>query len=302
MSQELQDHLDKLGIKHFEADPRSLSRADLVGLFGAASSGRIILRKLVRSVIWHVHQGIEAGQIEKLESNIRGFWYLWLKPVISHVKAGDLPKKADPYKAMTEEFTRLVFQEKLMSYRDFDFTDENFEERRIGLERPHVVVFAEKRGWVRLLRRVHKRLSCTTLALGGSPSSLTSEYTARDISKQIEKVVEQSSPVKLHLIGVVDFDPSGQIIAKAFRGHLEAAGLQVQEMVTLIKPVLYSAEQLEMFKFGLSQKQKSRNERWVEATGGIGGLPFGLEAESLGSRRAQGLVEELVEQFVPLGS
>ena len=296
---DLQDQLRKLGIKPFKDDPRQLTRDEVLSMFSAHSSGRLILRKLVRSVIWHVHQGIQLGDIDLIESNIRGFWYLWLKPILSHLDPGDLSKKADPYKALTQELTNLVMRQKLITYSDFDFTDENFEHRRIGVQRPEVLVFAEKRGWIRLLRRLHKNLSCSTLALGGSPSSLTSEYTSRDIKKSI--AIQSALPpdqephqLSIHLVGIVDYDPSGHTIASAFAAHLQATGLAVASMVTLIKPNLYSPEQLKIFEFPLPTHHRSRNQKWLLQTGGIAGRLFGLEAESLPTRQAQKLLETIV--------
>jgi hypothetical protein len=35
----------------------------------------------------------------------------------------------------------------------------------------------------------------------------------------------------VQLIGIVDFDPSGSLIASSFRGQLEASGLKVSEPI-----------------------------------------------------------------------
>lgn len=322
MPQDLQLRLNKLGIVPFDKDPRTLTRDELVDLFGAASSGRIIIRKLVRSLIWHVHQGIKAEELPPIESNIRSFWYSWFKPIHSHMDPGDVSAKANLYQALTEEFTRLVFDEKLMRYTDFDFTDENFEHRRIGTKRPHVLVFAEKRGAIRLLRRINQHTGCSTLALGGSPSALTSEYTARDIRKALIKLrpplltlppainlpdlpslqppVQIEEILPIHLIGIVDYDPSGHIIAGAFRHHLEQAGMKIDSMLSIIEPRHYAPDQLNIFKFDLPKRNKSRNKAWMKRTGGINGQPFGLEVESLPMSKTQSLVIEAVTKIPPI--
>lgn len=321
MPQDLQARLDKLGIILFEKDPRTLTRDELAGLFGAASSGRIIIRKLVRSLIWHVHQGIGSGELDPIESNIRSFWYSWFKPIHSHMNPDDVSEKANLYQALTEEFTRLVLDEKLMRYTDFDFTDENFENRRIGTKRPHVLVFAEKRGAIRLLRRINRLTGCSTLALGGNPSALTSEYTARDIRKALVKLrpplislppnidlpdipeppqPAPAEPPPIHLIGIVDYDPAGHIIADAFRHHLEQTGLQVASVLSIIEPKHYAPDQIAIFKFNLPKRNKSRNKAWMKRTGGIDGQPFGLEVESLPMSKIQSLVIEAVTKIPPL--
>ena len=170
---------------------------------------------------------------------------------------------------------------------DFDFTDEGWEQRRLGTTRPDVLVFAEKTGWIRLLRRWHERWGVSILALGGFPSALTSEYTATHLAPLIgEKTVQ--------LIGIVDFDPSGSLIASSFRGQLEASGLKVSEPRLLIEPKHYKDEELRMFAYPLPQSQKTKLSNWLEETGGIKGEAMGLESESLPIERLEGLLEALL--------
>ena len=64
--------------------------------------------------------------------------------------------------------------------------------------------------------------------LSGFPSLLTSEYTANSI----RQVVDEQQQIRL--IGIVDYDPSGDIIAKAFQNQLAATGLPNSTLTTII--------------------------------------------------------------------
>lgn len=275
---------DPNGFFHFDQDLRALTRAELVPYF-ASESGRILLAPLIRNVIWQALQRIRSGAEPPVYGNLRTFWYRWVKVVLSHISDDDRAQ-TDPYDVMLSLFVELVLDRRLFSYADFDFTDENWENRRIGTTRPDVLVFAEKAGWIRFLTELHAELGVSVLTLGGSPSALTSEYTA----KHVRAVT--SAPVRL--VGVTDYDPAGDIIARSFRAQLEAVGLDVADLQTVIHPSRYTPDELRMFRFPLPKREKTKLANWLKRTGGIDGEPFGLESESMPTDRARNLIRELV--------
>jgi hypothetical protein len=279
--------LARHGIVPLERDVRRMTREELEPHFAAKSSGRILLGPLIRSTIWQAKTRIEEGREPPISGNLRTFWYRWVKPVLAHIPDDDTAK-TDPYDTMLEAFTDLVLELGLFHYRDLDFTDESWENRRIGTTRPEVLVFAEKTGWVRFLRDIHDELGVSTLALGGAPSALTSEYTARDILDAIGG----TGPVQL--IGIVDYDPSGAIIANAFQTQLAKTGLPDTTSELLIHPAHYSGDEIEIFRYPLPTHDRTKNIRWLERTGGIDGLAYGLEAESMPLERVKNLVRVAV--------
>ena len=279
--------LKKEKIQHFDQDLRSMNQAQLAKHFGATNSGRIMLTGLIKNIIWQAYERIQAGTEPPIEGNIRTFWYLWVKPVLSHMSDDD-NVRTKPYSTMLKAFTNMVMDLRLFRYADFDFTDENWENRRIGKTHPEVVVFAEKRGWIRFLRDVHDEFDVTILTLGGFPSLLTSEYTA----SSIRQVIDEQQQIRL--IGVVDYDPSGDIIAKAFQDQLAATGLPNSTLTTIIDPKYYQDSAIEMFRFALPQKQKTKTKKWMKKTSGIGGEPFGLESESMPRKRLREILRGIV--------
>lgn len=282
-SEELQQILKSERIVEFDRDIRTFSKRMLRKHFSSAS-GRIILTRVIKSIIWQIYRRIKEGKEAKIIGNIRTFWYRYVKVVIMKIPKKDIGK-TDPYDIMTRLFSEMVFELKLFRYRDFDFSDENWENRRIGTCYPEVLVFAEKRGWIRYLRDFHERYGVSILALGGFPSSLTSEYTSLDI----QKITGKSA--KIRLIGIVDFDPSGALIAKSFRGQLEQSGLKVDSLELLIEPKYYTAEELALYRYRLPKKQRTKLSNWLEDTGGIEGEAYGLESESMPIKKLELLLK-----------
>lgn len=284
---DLEAILEREGVVELDKDIRGLRRSEIKRHFGSSTSERIILSKLIKSVIWQAYTRIRDGHDTPTPGNLRTFWYQWVKPAMAKVPKKYIGK-SDLYDHMSELFMEMVLELRLFSYKDFDFTDENWENRQIGGERPEILVFAEKRGWSRTLRHFHEKYGVSTLALGGFPSALTSQYTVLDLNE----VLNEQQPVTL--IGLVDYDPSGALIAESFRRQLEKSGLAVSRLATLIEPAHYTAEEIKLFKFPLPKRQKTKTEAWLTLTGGIDGKRFGLESESMPVDRLKSLVEGLI--------
>jgi hypothetical protein len=280
--------LKKEKIYHFDQDLRSMNQKQLTKHFAATHSGRIMLTGLIKNIIWQAHERIKEGKEPTIDGNIRTFWYLWVKPVLSHISDDD-QVKTKPYNTMLKAFTHMVMDLKLIHYADFDFTDENWENRRIGTTQPEVIVFAEKNGWFRFLKEFQDEFGVTVLTLGGAPSVLSSEYTVAKL-----KAVIENKKTAIKLIGIVDYDPAGNMIAKAFQNQLSAMGLTNSTLITLIKPEYYTDNEISMFQFPLPKKQKTKTRKWLKKTNGIKGYALGLESESLPRKRLRKILEEAI--------
>jgi hypothetical protein len=127
------------------------------------------------------------------------------------------------------------------------------------------------------------------LALGGYPSALTSEYTTRDVGAALK----DRSPVRL--IGIVDYDPAGDLIAHSFQDQLEATGFPKTTLTTVIHPRHYTDEEIETFKFPLPKTERTKLSKWLDQTGGINGKAYGLEAESMPLDKLKSLIQGLIE-------
>lgn len=283
-----QDILTTAGLQALNKDIRLMSRKELVQHFAADKSGRVVVTKLIKNIIWQAYQKIKAGTEPPINGNLRSFWYLWVKPILARVPAYS-EAKTDPYGVMLKMFTELIMDRHLCKYADFDFTDENWENRRIGTNRPNVLVFAEKAGWIRFLRELHDEFGVSILALGGAPSALTSEYTVRAISTTIDP-----STAIVSLIGIVDYDPAGHIIAHAFQNQLADAGIPNTTLTITIDPKHYTDEELKLFRYPLPKGEKTKLAQWMAKTGGIDGKAYGLESESMPRERLRTLIRNLI--------
>ena len=282
--------LESEGIVEFDVDIRTLNRPELAKHFAAESSGRIILTKLIKSIIWQALSQIRDGSEPPVEGNIRTCFYRWVKPVLAHIPDDD-NVKLPPYETMLRAFAELVIEHKLFTYAEFGFEDENSENRLIGATRPEVLVFAEKGGTMPFLKRLHHELGVSVLALGGFPSVLTSEYTWRAINK------ERPQLEVLHLVGIVDYDPAGHNIASSFRDQLNQLGAPPIEMQLIINPKHYSREELQMFAISPSSGQSTRLRNWLEETKGIGGQAKSLEVESMPRSRLRQLIQQAIDDI-----
>ena len=283
-----EEELAEAGIRSFEKDIRRMSRDELLEHFGSAT-GRVVMTRLFRNLGWQIYERVRDKKDPPVDGNLRSSWYRYAKSILARIPDDD-ELSNDPYDTLGRMLSELVLERKFFTYADLGIVDENWENRRIGTTRPGVVVFAEKTGWVRWLRQVHTRWGVTTLALGGAPSAITSAYTVEHLLQ-----VLPDPPPRVRLIGVVDYDPSGRAIAEAFQRQLAQAGLPDTDLATVIHPRHYTDDELELFAYPLSTRQKTLNARWLEKTGGVGGETLGLEAESLPTATVTALVDDLIE-------
>lgn len=290
-TQKLRRFLRRKGIVELEKDMRLMQRAELAEHFASARSGRIVLARLLRNVIWQAYQRIQSGNELPIIGNLRTFYYRFVKPTLERFDDDEKHRK-DPYDVTLRCFEQMVMDWQLFRYRDFDLADENWQNRHIGPKHPQVLVFAEKTGWSRFLRHWHKELGVSVFALGGFPSALSSEYTAFEMQKVLPAETE------VHLLAIVDYDPSGWIIADSFTQQLKRCGLQVGEPTLLISPEHYKPDEIEMFAFELPRRQPTKQARWMEASGGIDGETKGLESESLPLPKLDQLLRQRLQEIL----
>lgn len=282
---ELQLILKKEGIQTFKEDIRTFSKKKLLTAFSASSSGKAKAALLIKNQIWQTFQWIQAGKHPLIEGNLRSYWYSHLKPTLARV---DLLSAHDHYQTMLEVFVELVKTYKLFRYSDFGFDDENWENRRIATKLFHVILFAEKAGWFRTLKEFYEEYGMNIVVLGGTPSLLSTEYFVQHLS-QVTSLNQ-----KFYLISAVDYDPAGAIIEGAFIDQLKSQGIFEMELIPTICLKHYTQEEIDLFKFPIPKKQTTKTKKWLTATNGIQGKPFGLEADSLPRERYKQIVTDTI--------
>jgi hypothetical protein len=266
--------LEQLKVRRFSTDLRRFTLDQIRAEFAAPTSGRVLLIPLIRNIVYQAATRMIDGAAPKVEGNLRSLYYQWVKPVLARIPEAQ-EAKSDPYNETLNALETFIVQLRLFHYRDLELVDENWENRWYTDGRnPHLMVFAEKNGFVMFLQQVSRQYGLTSVALGGSPSHLSSEYLVEQLRKRIGAVEP------LALFGVADYDPSGAVIGRCFREQLENQGVEVSACFDLIEPSAYSAEELELFRFPIPSKYPARIKNWRKEKGGIGGIGVNLSFKS----------------------
>jgi len=262
------DRLD--GIKECEKEIRSMSAEELRREFRFVSSPDVNLTKLIRSLIWQAFTRIRDRQREPIGSNIRGFWYTDVKPVLSRL---GLETQGDAYtEKMYDALLEMVTERRLFNYADMGFIDDTAGVKLIGKTNVGVIVFVEKDGLFPIVEAMAKKYDCVGVSTGGYPSILASEYLVRGISR--------TTRVRYHfdLYSIVDYDPNGAIIEKEFSRQLSLFEMKDQTVWPLINPDYLSAEQIGLCRYRLASGKKT--DSWMAETGGVNGEAYGIEANA----------------------
>ena len=288
---DLRAEFKRAKLRQFAEDLRTLPAAKLKELFAARSSGRVMVKELIRNVVYQAYSWIQKGKAPAIDGNLRSLFYQWVKPVIAKLIREMKGVKTDPYDEMINALEYFVVDLKLFRYEDLGLVDERWENRFFSDGRnPHLLVFAEKNGFVKWLQEVSRKFGVHAMALGGSPSHLSTEYLVTQLRKKFAKFEP------LVLFGVVDYDPAGADIAAAFREQLERQGVKVAGLHSLVEPKAFLPQEIEAFRFQVPGKYPTRVQRWLKEGGGVGGQAFGLEADSLPKQR---LLEGISARMVP---
>ena len=207
--------LKRLKVRLYRTDLRRFSLDRIKKEFSTASGERLVYARLIRCIVYQAATWMQRGKVPKVEGNIRSLFYQWVKPVFSKIP-GALSTRFNPYAEMLNALETFIVELKLFKYRDLDIVDTKWENRWYTDGRnPHLLVFAEKDGFVRFLPEVHRKYDVTTVALGGSPSHLSNEYLVEGLRKRLETI----DP--LVLFSITDYDPSGLFIQRAFAQQLK---------------------------------------------------------------------------------
>ena len=284
--------LKKLKVRLFRTDMRTFGYRRIKKEFSTQKGNRIVKARLIRCIIYQAATWMQRGKVPKVEGNLRSLYYQWVKPVFSKIPGG-LEGKFDPYLEMLDVMELFIAKMKLFKYRDLDLIDPSWENRWYSDGRnPHILVYAEKDGFIRVLQEVNEKYGVTTVALGGYPSHMSSEY----LIEQMNKKIGELEP--LILLNIVDYDPSGHSIQKSFQKQLQNQGVEIKDSIPLILPKHYTTEQIRIFKFPIPSEYPKRVENWMKQTNGIRGKPWGLEADSMAKSQLRPLLHEKIAPFL----
>ena len=286
------------GIRDFEEPIKRFSVERLRAEFRYQTIPDVDLRQVMANMLWQYHSWLTlpAGDPRKtwpIDGNIRSFWY-YIKPVMSRLGALDAEKR---YDQLIELLSSLVWK-KVFRYREFGFIDEGEAFRTLPAPPgfPHIVMVAEKTGVYPKLKRLQSEFNFSIIALGGTPSLLTSEYFV----DQLAAVVDLKT-TPLRLISFVDYDPAGDTAIACFCNQLRLYGMKSYTLAHVLTPARFPPDELASVVYELpnsTQGDRTRAAKWIAAGGGVDGKPLGIKSDAfaLDFERFRGVVAELVAE------
>lgn len=283
--------LRREGIYHYQETIHQQPKEWLLKEFGPGREYPVNISQLMKNIIWQIRTRIVQNKQQPLEGLIRSFWYTYIKPTLA--RCSSLSKTVDQYPQMIQTFVRLIQYCDLMRYKEIGFTDDNQNDRQIGINN-HIILFAEKAGHYPLLQRIAQSSEVTILSLGGQPSLLSAEYFVNELKDQGIDIRKS-----FYTFSLVDYDPSGWIIKTAFINDLNFYGLKNIQHQDLILPNIFSQEEIALNKYPLptSKEMEDKNNKWLKESGGINGELFGLEADAAPIPRIETLFAEAIKDL-----
>lgn len=299
------DALAAQGIRHFDEDLLAMPIAELRRHFGYATTDGIRKELFFRNVIWQLHEQIQAGSppdFHRKHGFIRGMWY-HIKTRISRYK----PLRGHYYGTMVTQLATLV-RAGLVSYRDFNFRDRDQDLRKLGSDNRHIILFAEKDGFISILEELRDLYGCNIATMGGTPSLMSTNYLVSEMAAAGFDLTR-----RYVCLSMVDFDPDGWDTAGDFISNLESSGLrnfhlfsqygQQDKRLDLVQPKNLEASDLSTVRYNLPARvQRSRQcATWAQLTGGIdgqGSRKYGLESDEFTQERIGQLVDQAITPFL----
>lgn len=297
--------LKRLGIRHFDEDILAMPIERLREEFGYKKSDGIRITLFFRNVIWQLYELIKAGKppdFYRKRGFVRGMWY-HIKSRISRYKQ----LRGRYYGTMSDVLADLV-RAGLVSYKDFNFRDRDQNQRILGTENRHIIVFSEKDGFISIMETIAETYGCTVLTLGGTPSFLTSCY-------MVSEMAAAGFPMNDEYLcfSIVDFDPAGDNAAEEFLKQLTDAGLRNFHLfdqyrakyprLDLARPANLTGGDIDAIKYNLPAKVQRAKQTldWAKRTGGVdgkGSRKYGLESDEFTEERIYALVEASIAPYL----
>lgn len=298
--------LKRLGIRHYgDEDILAMPIERLREEFGYETTTGIKLTPFFRNVIWQLYEFIKAGSPPDFYHKrgfVRGMWY-HIKSRISRYK----PLRGHYYGTMSAVLAALV-REGLFSYKDFNFRDRDKNQRILGTENRHILIFSEKDGFISIMETIAETYGCTAVTLGGVPSFLSSNY-------MVSEMAEAGFPMdaEYFCFSIVDFDPAGDNAAEEFLKQLAASGLRRFHLfdqygakyprLDLARPANLTGGDIDDLKYNLpvSVQRAKQTLDWAKRTGGVdgkGSRKYGLESDEFTEERIYALVEASIAPYL----
>ncbi len=291
-----------------------MEREELLATF--STDGDMSHAALIRTLVWQALGLILCGREEPLNGNLRSFHYRFSDSIYAGNGLYTTVSKADPgfqdylawatepgrgetaKKSYIQNLCENVFQEyvehRIFRYQGpFKVHNANEGKARLGEGRASLIFFTEKQGLEEYCKAYHADLRISTMVSQGQPSLVAAEYFADELrAKKIKRVA---------LAGLVDWDPSGFLIARTYRRNFERLGFGIKNFTILTRLDLFTEHSLKTKSYDLTKVAPGREkltQSWFLETKGIHGERRGIYVNHARRGRVDKAVKDWYEEQV----
>ena len=229
---------------------------------------------LIANMIWQALEFSRLGMDKNYGYTHHGFFYNPLHATLD--RAGfitDSFTKDDAEELYQRILARMVAEDRLFNFRDLGFRDKFAHQREIGSRHPHIVLVIEKESLSDAGIAAARHCGVSWIVTGGVARLVTVEFFCAALQEIYQ------GPVTAVDYG--DFDPGGWLNGRTFVKHLQRYDTHCPDGPHfLIRPELYTQEELDLLSRPLSGKD-GRVDEWMAESGGIAGQPRGIHADWL---------------------
>jgi hypothetical protein len=190
--------------------------------------------KIIRNAIWQRYLSVKWGMWEPDYGDTRGFYYHPIEDILARHNLRSTGDESNDPDTVSSHLRDMVIKYKLFDYAAFEIPDPNPNRRGIGARHPHLVVFAEKEGFIKVLTQLATPYGASYCAVKGEPSAHAMEVFARDLKSAFD-VTRRT----VHIFGITDVNPGGTSIAETLVEDLHAFGIPKIRYHGLVDPSLY---------------------------------------------------------------
>ena len=238
------------------------------------------------------------------DRTLRSLWYSTVKPTLDKLDkltAQDNDEVSiKGWDALLSKYLAQFVKEGELSYQDLHIEDEsrNRSVKSYYSFSPcrNIAICVEKDTTYKLINDISNLLGCSCYSSKGLNSLGAMESFIRSIRDN------STDPVTdIHLLILSDYDPTGLEIASTLKEHAEDIvnllgmdGCRVHAERIGITPDQLTQEELENNWYS----PKGDMKKWVEETGGINGLPKGLELDAFTPDRIRDIFATSLKSYI----
>ena len=241
------------------------------------------------------------------DRTLRSLWYSTVKPTLDKfdmlTESDNEESSIKNWDGLLSKYLAQFVKEGVLSYKELHIEDEsrNRDVKSYFSFSPYrnIVISVEKDTTYKLIRDISDLIGCSCYSSKGLNSLGAMESFIRSIRDNSHEPVHD-----IHFLILSDYDPAGLEIADTLKEH-------AQDIVKLLKMdrCRVHAERIGINPDQLTMEELENNwyspkgnmKKWLEKTGGINGLPKGLELDAFSPDRIRDIFASNLKNYIDPG-